>query len=88
MKIELSSRFRKAYRKLAAKKSAEAVIALEKIVLFSQQPNSPLLRLHKLKGEFEGLYAFSIAYDLRVVVDLSKPDIAIMVDIGSHDEVY
>ncbi len=60
MKIELSSGFRKAYKKLATKKPEIAVLALEKILLFSQQPSNPALKFHKLYGEYEGLYAFKV----------------------------
>jgi mRNA-degrading endonuclease YafQ of YafQ-DinJ toxin-antitoxin module len=88
MKIELSSKFRRAYRKLAAKNPEVAVVALEKILLFSQQPNNPILKFHKLKGEYENLYSFSVEYDIRIIVDLINSDRAILVMIGKHDEVY
>jgi mRNA-degrading endonuclease YafQ of YafQ-DinJ toxin-antitoxin module len=88
MKIELSSKFRKAYKKLAARKPEVAVIALEKILLFSQQPNNPILKFHKLQGEYNGQYSFSVEYDIRIIVDLVNPDEAILTMIGSHDEVY
>lgn len=88
MKIELSSKFRKAYKRLAAKKPEVAVIALEKILLFSQQPNNPILKFHKLQGEYEGLYSFSVEYDVRIIVDLISSNEAMLLMIGSHDEVY
>jgi len=88
MKIELSSRFRKSYKKLATKRPEIAVIALEKILLFSQQYNNPILKFHKLHGEYEGLYSFSIEYDIRIIVDLIDADTAILLLIGTHDEVY
>jgi mRNA interferase YafQ len=88
MKIELSSKFRKAYKRLAAKKPEVAVIALEKILLFSQQPTNPILKFHKLQGEYEGLYSFSVEYDVRVIVDLVNSNEAILLMIGTHDEVY
>lgn len=88
MKIELSSKFRKAYRKLATRKPEVAVIALEKILLFSQQPNNPILKFHKLQGEYNELYSFSIEYDIRIIVDLISSDEAVLTMIGTHDEVY
>ncbi len=88
MKIELSSKFRKAYKKLAAKRPEVAVIALEKILLFSQQPNNPILKFHKLQGEYNGQYSFSTEYDIQLIVDLINPDEAVPTMIGSHDEVY
>ena len=88
MKIELSSRFRKAYKKLAAKRPEVAVIALEKILLFSQQPYNPILKFHKLQGEYNGQYSFNVEYDIRIIVDLVDSDRAVLTMIGSHDEVY
>ena len=88
MKIELSAKFRKAYKKLASKKPEVAVIALEKILLFSQQPNNPVLKFHKLQGEYNGQYSFNVEYDIRIIVDLVDSDRAVLTLIGSHDEVY
>lgn len=88
MKVELSSSFRKAYKKLATRKPDIAVIALEKILLFSQQHTNPVLKFHKLHGEFEGLYSFSVEYDIRIIVDLIDSNTAILIMIGTHDEVY
>ncbi len=88
MKIELSSGFRKAFKKISTKKPDIAVLALEKILLFSQQPANPSLKFHKLIGEFGGLYAFKVEYDIRIIVDLIDPDTAILVMIDTHDEVY
>ncbi|SFQ00305.1 type II toxin-antitoxin system RelE/ParE family toxin [Parafilimonas terrae] len=88
MKIELSAKFRKAYRKLSVRKPDIATIALEKILLFSQQPNNPILKFHKLQGDYNGQYSFSVAYDVRIIVDLIDSDTAVLTMIGSHDEVY
>jgi len=88
MKIELSVKFRKAYKKLAVKRPDIAVIALEKILLFSQQPNNPILKFHKLQGEYNNQYSFSVEYDIRIIVDLTDSGTAILTMIGSHDEVY
>ena len=88
MKIELSAKFRKAYKKLAIRKPEVAVIDLEKILLFSQQPNNPILKFHKLQGEYNGQYSFSVEYDIRIIVDLIDSDTAVFTMIGLHDEVY
>jgi mRNA-degrading endonuclease YafQ of YafQ-DinJ toxin-antitoxin module len=89
MKIELSTKFRKSYKKIAARKPDVAIIALDKILFFAQDPYNPYLKLHKLKGILEGISAFSIEYDIRVLVDMSDyPNKVILIDIGTHDEVY
>jgi mRNA-degrading endonuclease YafQ of YafQ-DinJ toxin-antitoxin module len=52
-------------------------------------PFAPHLRLHQLRGELDGLYAVSLTYQYRVVltVRLTEHDL-LLVDIGSHDDVY
>jgi len=56
-------------------------------------PFQPSLQTHKLKGKLEGSWACSAGYDLRIVFDFvdaeegSEKDI-LLIDIGTHDEVY
>ena len=52
-------------------------------------PFQPQLRLHPLRGEMEGLYAVSITYMYRLTLALRVEEReAILLDIGSHDDVY
>lgn len=88
MKIEFSSKFQKAYKKFIRNRPDVAIVILNKMLLFSQEPNAPSLALHKLKGRLEGVFAFSIEDDLRIIVDLEDPTRALFVNIGTHDEVY
>ncbi|MBI4492340.1 MAG: type II toxin-antitoxin system mRNA interferase toxin, RelE/StbE family [Chloroflexi bacterium] len=55
--------------------------------IFQQNPADPRLRTHKLHGQHEGRWAFSFGYDARVVF-LWDADTAVLLDVGSHDEVY
>ncbi len=87
MKIELSPRFKKSFKKLITKRPGTSINVLEKILLFSQDPYNPVLEMHKLKG-FENVWSFSVETDLRILVDLSIPSIAYFMIIGTHDEVY
>lgn len=88
MKIEISSTFKKAYKKLASKRPDIAILTLEKVLLFSQDPYNPLLKFHKLKGSLSGVWSFLVEQDVRIIVDMQQPNSAILVIIGSHDEVY
>jgi len=56
--------------------------------LFLKNPFDKRLRTHKLTGKLEGLWAFSVAYDCRVIFKFLGKDEVLLVDIGSHDEVY
>ncbi|MDO8609629.1 MAG: type II toxin-antitoxin system mRNA interferase toxin, RelE/StbE family [bacterium] len=48
---------------------------------------NPLLKDHKLIGSLNGLRAFSITGDVRVVYRI-EGDILELYDIGSHNQVY
>jgi addiction module RelE/StbE family toxin len=56
--------------------------------LFSNNPFNPRLRTHKLTGKLEGLWAFSYSYDCRVIFKFINKDEVLLIDLGSHDEVY
>ncbi len=86
-KIEFSIPFKKSYKKIAAKNTDVAFVLMQKLFLLSQDINHPSLKLHKLKGELSNYYAISIEYDLRVILELIGDKI-ILINIGSHDEVY
>ncbi len=54
-----------------------------------EDPFAPHLRLHHLSGELKGTQAVSLTYDYRITltVMITEKEI-ILLDVGSHDEVY
>ena len=54
---------------------------------FAADSLDPLLRTHKLKGELDRYWAFSVDDDLRVLFRW-EGDEAFLVSLGTHDEVY
>jgi mRNA-degrading endonuclease YafQ of YafQ-DinJ toxin-antitoxin module len=84
MRVSVSSRFHRRAKKLKDPQSAMLRAALRR---FSADPQDPLLRTHKLKGELSGYWAFSVDDDLRVVFRWDGADV-FLVNLGSHDEVY
>lgn len=54
---------------------------------FAVDPRDPLLRTHKLKGELADHWAFTVDSDTRVLFRWDG-DVALLVSLGSHDEVY
>jgi addiction module RelE/StbE family toxin len=49
----------------------------------------PSLKTHKLKGELSEFHACSLTYEYRIVCTfLIQNEIIVLVDIGSHDDVY
>lgn len=54
---------------------------------FAADPQDALLHTHKLKGELEAYWAFSVDDNLRVLFRW-EGDEAFLVNLGSHAEVY
>ena len=54
---------------------------------FAADPQRPLLRTHKLKGDLGDYWAFSVDDDLRVLFRWDG-DAASSWHLGTHDEVY
>ena len=84
MRVRASTRFLRRVRKLRQPQSAMLRAALRR---FAADPRDPLLRTHKLKGELAGYWAFSVDDDLRVLFRWDG-EIAFLVNLGTHDEVY
>lgn len=52
-------------------------------------PYAPKLRLHRLQGKDSDKHAVSLTYSYRIVLILKlTADEIILLDVGSHDEVY
>ena len=60
----------------------------EAMSVFSQNPFDPKLRTHKLTGKLQGLWSFSVSYNYRVIFRFINDHDVLLIDIGSHDEVY
>ncbi|MBI4662957.1 MAG: type II toxin-antitoxin system mRNA interferase toxin, RelE/StbE family [Verrucomicrobia bacterium] len=93
MKLVWSAKFTRSTRKLSRRKS-ELLDQLEGALhLLEREPYHPALRTHKLSGDFEGCWACSAGYDLRIVFEFVRPrkgaDMEIhLLNVGTHDEVY
>lgn len=59
------------------------------IAALQQDPFQPGLALHSLAGKLAGCHAVSLTYSYRITLTLLITDKEIiLLDIGSHDEVY
>ena len=57
--------------------------------LLEANPHHPSLRLHPLKGNLEGLHSVSINMSFRITLEMIITDKEIiLINVGSHDEVY
>ncbi len=84
MRFATSSRFIRRAKKL---KEPHASLLRAALRRFAVDPQDPLLRTHKLKGELSAYWAFSVDDDLRVLFRWNGEE-AFLVNLGSHDEVY
>lgn len=51
------------------------------------EPFHPILKTHKLKGEMSQFYSCSINYYYRIIIEINQ-DSVVLLNIGTHDEVY
>ena len=84
MRFTASSRFLRKAKKLREPQASMLRAALRR---FAIDPMDPLLRTHKLKGDLDAYWSFSIDEDLRVLFRW-EGDEAFLVNVGTHDQVY
>ena len=60
----------------------------ERLQLWQEQPNHPLLRLHRLEGELNKFYSINITGDVRALYELIDDNIYIYQLIGTHSQLY
>ena len=91
MKLLWSSNFKRSLKKITLKNPALKKKLHSTIILLQQNPFEPKLHTHKLKGELKDCWACYVEYDIRIVftfvIGPSDQEI-LLLDIGSHDEVY
>lgn len=85
--------FLRGYKRQLRKHPELADVLAETLALLAENPFAPHLETHKLKGKLVGVWACSAGYDLRVLFDFGPnpaggPDDILLIDIGTHDEVY
>jgi len=88
MKIELHPNFKKAYKNRIASNSKLTKITGTKLRLFQHNQANSILKDHMLKGSKKNFRSFSITGDIRVVYTQVSKDHVILLDIGTHNQVY
>jgi mRNA-degrading endonuclease YafQ of YafQ-DinJ toxin-antitoxin module len=86
--ISLSSSFRKAFKKKVRDNPTLEKRFWERVAVFKDDPFDPRLRTHKLSGSMRDWWSFSVDYDVRVVFSFVDANRVLLVDIGTHEEVY
>lgn len=93
MILTTDSKFKRSFKRLVKKSPQLQDKILAVLQILSNDPFTPALKSHKLTGQLEGLWACSVAYDCRIVFAFKQDaetgeDLIVLIDIGSHDEVY
>ena len=93
MKLVAYKSFKRAFKKLIKKNPQLQAKVLNILDLLENDPFTPSLKSHKLTGDLDGYWSCSVNYDCRIIFTFSQDEdseetLIILVDIGSHDEVY
>lgn len=88
MRIERHPNFKRSYKKRIAKNLQLLKKTEDRLTLFKKDPTNPILKDHKLSGIENSFRAFSITGDFRIVYIRVSEDHIILLDIGSHNQVY
>jgi len=93
MILTTDSKFKKSFKPLIKKNPQLQSKILAVLELLSDDPFTTSLKSHKLTGQLGGLWSCSVTYDCRIIFAFRKDPVTednliVLVDIGSHDEVY
>lgn len=93
MNLRWSSNFKRSLKQIIRQTPQKKEKFYSTILQLQENPFQSQLHTHKLKGELKGCWSCYIEYDLRIVFTFvnnphnSEQEI-LLLDIGSHDEVY
>lgn len=92
-KLAVAASFQRAYRKQVKRNRSLQVRIDDTLLQMQDDVFASALGTHKLSGNLSGLWASGCGYDCRIVFSLeSDPDngqeVILLIDIGTHDEVY
>ncbi|MBD2298103.1 type II toxin-antitoxin system mRNA interferase toxin, RelE/StbE family [Nostoc sp. FACHB-190] len=87
------SSFKRAFKRVIRKNPRLEEKIFEVLELLVADPFTHSLKSHKLKGDLEGLWACWVEYDCRIIYTFqpnpdNDEDMIVLIDIGTHDEVY
>lgn len=86
MKIKYLKKFDKRFAKLDSKLQGKVIEAVKS---FQKDHSNPILKNHLLKGSMSGKRAISVTGDVRIIFEeYENYVLVIMLDIGSHAQVY
>ncbi len=86
-------RFERAFRRAVRKNRALQSLIEQTLRHMAADINDPRLKTHHLSRQLTGLHACSVAYDSRIVFakvkgPKTRAEVLVLVNLGSHEEVY
>lgn len=91
--ITFAPSFKRAYKALIRKRPELQSKIAAVLKLLAENSFEPSLQTHKLKGRLTGSWSCSVEYDCRIVFDFVENPTSgeaeiLLIDVGSHNEVY
>ena len=91
--LVLTPKFKRAFRKFVKRNPKLEKKIIQTLKLMKEDVFASQLSTHSLQGKLLGLKACSCGYDCRIVfsvetAETTKKEVIILIDIGTHDQVY
>lgn len=92
-KVVISTKFKRSLRKFT-RSNPDLQNRIQQVIMTMEKDLfSPKLGTHKLSGKLSGFLSCSCGYDCRIVFSLntdrnSGQKVILLLDIGTHDQVY
>jgi len=90
IKLVWDDKFRRIFKKWSVQHPDLVSQFRDRLTLFISDPFHPTLRVHSLSGVLKGSWAMKISYDQRLIFRFMDDahTIVLLIDIGTHDQVY
>ena len=86
MEVAYSKSFKKDFAKLQKKFQEQF---FDRLSLYLEHPQHPLLHVHSLNGEYKGYQSFNVTADIRVIFTFRDKGEVLYVDmIGTNSQLY
>ncbi len=90
--LVLTPKFKRSFRKFVKRNPQLETKILQTLQLIKEDVFASQLSTHSLQGKLLGLKACSCGYDCRILfsieIDENQLEMLVLLDIGTHNEVY
>lgn len=86
MQVDVSSRFKKSFRKLHSFIQEKAILRMK--IFEESNGRDPRLDVHKLHGKKKEEWAYSVDRSYRIIFIFLENNRVLYTNIGTHNELY